>query len=555
MRHSREACPRENGERESRAVNKADSVTFVPSEIYWIPASAGMTKLTYRNDEVDISKCQQNLDFEGRPGGNVVVMLERQVRAALREHGLAGKRLLVAVSGGPDSLALLHALWRLRDEYGLTLCGAHLNHRLRGAESDADAEFAADAFERLGTPYTVDGADVAAYRRRHRLSLEDAARRVRYAFLTDAAAKHGADAIALGHTADDQAETALMHIIRGSGLDGLRGMQALDGRTIGGRRVALFRPMLDVSRAETEGYCDALGLTPRMDASNSSPEFLRNRIRMELVPLLEKLNPSVRDALMRLARNATQDSDYIREHVDAVWRDVARLGEDGVVRLDAVALGGEHAAIRGRVLRRAIEAAGGEVTQRHILDMMALLGGAPGKRLHLSGGIGFVTGYGEAYVGSAAAVEDALMPLPALRGESFVHVPGEARVGGWHIRISLETDIDGQGLGDFSPLPSPPLLGEGMSVSEMLDADCVGDGLWVRGRLPGDRFQPLGMERSKSLREFMIDARIPRRWRDGLPLVASEWGIVCVPGWRIAHWARVTEATRRRLRLSVSYFG
>ena len=482
--------------------------------------------------------------------------LEGRVAAAISGHGLGGKRLLVAVSGGPDSLALLHALWRLRGEYGLQLVGAHLNHRLRGAESDADAEFAGDTFERLGIPFTVDGADVAGYRRRHRLSLEDAARRVRYSFLADVAAEHGADAIALGHTADDQAETVLMHIIRGSGLDGLRGMQARDRRTIGGRRVALFRPMLDVSRAQTEAYCRALGLTPRIDPSNSSPEFLRNRIRMELVPLLESLNPSVKDALMRLSRNATQDSEYIRERADAVWRVVARTVESGVVRLDAVALGGEHAAIRGRVLRRAIESAGGEVTQRHILDMMALLGGAPGKRLHLSGGLGFVTGYGEAYVGRADAVEDALMTLPALRGEHTLAVPGETRVEGWRASISVESESNMLYKHDLlrdSPLPNLPPGGEGTIASEVVDRDCVSGNLWVRGRLPGDRFQPLGMEGWKSLREFMIDARIPRGWRDGLPLIVSERGIVCVPGWRIAHWARVTGETRRVMRMELSY--
>ena len=452
------------------------------------------------------------------------------------------------MSGGPDSLALLHALWRLRGEYGLTLFGAHLNHLLRGAESDADAEFAGDTFERLGVPFTVDGADVAGYRRRHRLSLEDAARRLRYSFLGDVAAKYGADAVALGHTADDQAETVLMHIVRGSGLDGLRGMRALDGRMIGGRRVALFRPMLDVSRAETEAYCRALSLTPRIDPSNSSPEFLRNRIRMELVPLLESLNPSVKDALMRLSRNATQDGEYIRERADAVWHEVARQGGDGVVRLDAIALGGEHAAIRGHVLRQAIEAVGGEVTQRHILDMMALLGGAPGKRLHLSGGLGFVTGYGEAYVGRMDAVEDALMTLPPIRGEHALAVPGETRVGGWRIF----TNIDGQD-GQDELEQRRPVNPSKFNFSETLDMDCVGEGLWVRGRLPGDRFQPLGMEGWKSLREFMIDARIPRGWRDGLPLIVSERGIVCVPGWRIAHWARVTGETRRVMRVELSY--
>ena len=480
--------------------------------------------------------------------------LERRVGAALGEQDLAGKRLLVAASGGPDSLALLHALWRLRGEYGLALCGAHLNHRLRGADSDADAEFAAGVFSELGIPYTVDSADVAEYRSRHKLSLEDAARRVRYAFLADAAVKHDADAIALGHTADDQAETVLMHIIRGSGLDGLRGMQTLDGRMIGGRRVALFRPMLDLSRVQTWAYCDALGLTPRIDTSNSSPEFLRNRIRMELLPLLERFNPSARDALTRLARNATQDSDYLRARAAELWDDVTRddatqAEGGGALRLDTTALCKAHAALQSRILRRAVETAGGEATQRHILDMMALIGGAPGKTLHLSGGLTFVTGYGEAHIGSAAAVEDALSPLPTLRGEFSVPVPGEARVGNWHIAV---TSIDIQDGRDELELENPVHPSK-FNFSEMLDANCVGDGLRVRGRLPGDRFQPLGMERAKSLREFMIDARIPRRWRDGLPLVVSERGIVCVPGWRIAHWARVTETTRRLLRLELSY--
>ena len=482
------------------------------------------------------------------------VLLGR-VGAALREHELAGKRLLVAVSGGPDSLALLHALYRLRGEHDLTLCGAHLNHKLRGAESDADAEFAGDTFERLGIPFTVDGVDVAAYRRRRKLSLEDAARRVRYSFLADAAAKHGADAIALGHTADDQAETALMHIIRGSGLDGLRGMQALDRRTIGGRQVALFRPLLDVRRADTEAYCRALCLTPRIDPSNSSPEFLRNRIRMELVPLLEQMNPSVSDALIRLTRNATQDSEYIREHADAVWREVARQVGGGVVRLDTAALRNLHSAIKSRVLRRTVETAGGEVTQRHLLDMMALLGRAPGKTLHLSDGLTFVSGYGEAYIGSADAVEGALAPMPAICGKSAVPVPGEIRVGGWRVKTAVMTDVDGLKSGDFHRRANPTPDVEGLVVTEMLDMDCVGEGLHVRGRLPRDRFQPLGMEGSKSLREFMIDARIPRRWRDGLPLAVSERGIVCVPGWRIAQWARVTDATRCVLRLDMVYEG
>ena len=477
------------------------------------------------------------------------------VASVLRKHELQGKRLLVAVSGGPDSLALLHALWQLRDEHKLRLYGAHLNHGLRGAESDADAEFTEDTFRRLDIPFTLESADVAAYRARHKLSLEDAARQVRYAFLAEVATEHAADVIALGHTADDQAETVLMHIIRGSGLDGLRGMQTLDTRRIADRPATLFRPLLGSRRSKTQAYCRALGLSPRIDTSNQSPEFLRNRIRMELVPLLEQTNPSIHTALLRLAANATQDSDYIRAKADEVWNQVAHVHSDGAVRLDTRALRNHHAALQSHTLRRAIEVAGGELTQQHVLDIMALIGGAPGKTLNLSNGLTFVTGYDEAHIGRAAAVAALLSPLPALRGEHPLAVPGQTQVGGWQVRVSIETDIYKRDSKSFPKTVQDErsMRQRRFRVSELLDADCVGEALRLRARQLGDRFQPLGMEQSKSLRAFMIDTRVPRQWRDGLPLVVSERGIVCVPGWRIAHWARVTDSTKRILRLSLSY--
>ena len=484
--------------------------------------------------------------------------LERRVSGDLGEYGLAGRKLLVAVSGGPDSMALLHALWRLGDEHRLTLYGAHLNHLLRGEESDADAKFVADTFRRLGIDYTLDSADVAEYRRRHRLSLEDAARRVRYAFLADAASRHDADAISLGHTADDQAETVLMHIIRGSGLDGLRGMQSLDRRQVSGKSVTLFRPLLNSSRAETQAYCDALELQPRIDVSNSSPEFLRNRIRLELVPLLEQLNPSIQPALIRLAKNATQDSEFIRERSDDVWRDVTQLrrSADGeALILDTLRLVEEHPALQSAVLRRGVGVVGGEAMQRHVLDMMRLMGGAPGKTLDLPGSLIFATDYGTALIGSADAVGAMFSTLPTLEGEYAVAVPGETDAGAWLVHASVQHYVDGSAVTDTYRRDSDSRSGHpGKSTTgDAMDMDSVGGSLRIRGRRPGDRFQPLGMEQSKSLREFMIDARIPRRWRDGLPLLVSERGIMCVPGWRIAHWARVTDETRRVLHLSVTY--
>lgn len=479
------------------------------------------------------------------PDSAALLPLRQALAAALTACDMRGKTLLVAVSGGGDSLALLYALHQAQAEFDLRLCGAHLNHTLRGDESDADAAFVADAFRRLDIPYTCERADIAAYRRAHRLSMEDAARRVRYAFLADAAAHHAAHAVAVAHTADDQAETLLMNIIRGSGLDGLRGMQPLDCLAIDAADLTLFRPLLGVTRAQTYAYCAALGLQPRQDASNLSLEHTRNRIRLELMPILERFNPAARDALLRLARNAVEDADYIRAQTNAVWQNVAHQSEasEGVIALNTQALARQHPAIQNRILRRAVQAVKGSaegITRRHILDMRRLIDGPAGRTLHLPDCILFAIGYDEAYIGDGASVTDALSPLPPICGEHTLAVPGETRIPGWRINASVCNAVDVDACGAIADMDA---------FSETLDLDSVGAALHLRGRRPGDRFQPLGMAHSKKLQDFMVDERIPRRWRDGVPLLVSRNGIACVAGWRIAHWARVTDETKRRLHL------
>ena len=478
------------------------------------------------------------------PDSAAFLPLRQTLAVALTDCDIRGKTLLVAVSGGGDSLALLYALHQAQAEFDLRLCGAHLNHTLRGDESDADAAFVAAAFRRLDIPYTLQRADIAAYRRAHRLSLEDAARRVRYAFLADAAARHAAHAVAIAHTADDQAETLLMNIIRGSGLDGLRGMQPLDRLAIDAANLTLFRPLLGVTRAQTYAYCAALGLQPRQDASNLSLEHTRNRIRLELMPMLERFNPAARDALLRLASNAAEDADYIRAQTNAVWQDVARQSDasEAVIALSTQALARQHPAVQSRILRRAVQAVKGSadgVARRHILDMRRLIAGPAGRTLHLPDSILFAIGYGEAHIGSGAAATDALSPLPAICGEHPLAVPGETRIPGWRISASVCDVPAARGA-----------IADAAGFSETLDLDSVGAALHLRARRPGDRFQPLGMAQSKKLQDFMVDERIPRRWRDGVPLLVSRNGIACVAGWRIAHWARVTDATKCRLHLN-----
>ena len=479
-------------------------------------------------------------------GDSVVDRVHREVEAALRGPAASASALVVAVSGGPDSMALLHALLHLRGRLGLSLRGAHLDHGLRGDAGAADAAFVADVFDAAGMPCDVEKADVAAYRTAHRLSLEQAAREVRYAFLARVYREHGADAVALGHTADDQAETILMHVVRGSGLTGLRGMEASSSRRVEGTEVRFVRPLLGITRADTEAYCRALGLRPRMDESNRSPQFTRNRIRTELLPLLEELNPSVRDALLRLSTAATRELSYLDSEAEKVWEDAADVREDRVA-LERRAVGGLPEALRTHLLRRAIGAVKGDlegVHMRHVDDMTRLLGGPAGRAIDLPGGLRFHVGYDEAIVARADAD---LCPLPRLEGEHPLAVPGETSAGNWTVDARLVDNPGADALRDAGD-------GRGEAFEKpvaRLSPRAISGGLVLRARRPGDRFHPLGAPGSKKLKDFMVDAKVPAAWRDRVPLLVTPRGIAWVAGWRIAESCRATPGDRQVLEISL----
>ena len=466
---------------------------------------------------------------------SVVDRVHREVEAALRGPAAGASSLVVAVSGGPDSMALLHALLHLRGPLGLSLRGAHLDHGLRGDAGAADAAFVAGTFDDAGAPCVVETADVGAYRAAHRLSPEQAAREVRYAFLARVYREHGADAVALGHTANDQVETILMHILRGSGLTGLRGMAASSARPVDGAPVRFARPLLGVPRADTEAYCDAIGLRPRTDESNRSPEFTRNRIRTELLPLLEELNPTVRDALLRLSAAAARELAWLDAEADQVWADAAEVRDDSVV-LDRRAVGQLPAALGTHLLRRAVGAVKGDlegVHMRHVDDMTRLLGGPAGRAIDLPGDLRFHVGYDDAVVARADAD---LCPLPHLEGEHPLAIPGETRAGGWLVSARLVDRPSDHAL---------RLSGEGRgkafhSPVARLSPGALDGRLALRTRRPGDRFHPLGAPGSKKLKDFMGDAKVPAAWRDRVPLLVAPRGIAWVAGYRIAEWCRVT---------------
>jgi len=423
------------------------------------------------------------------------------------------KILLVGVSGGPDSVCLLNILDQLKESLGVSLHACHLNHMLRGASSDADARYVSTLAQRLGIAATVERRDVKAYQREHRLSIEEAAREVRYDFFAQLAESIGARRIALGHTRDDQVETILMHLVRGTGLAGLRGMGPIttwQGRK--GNALLVVRPLLEVAREETEAYCSAYALKPRTDFSNFSPAFLRNRLRYHLIPLLQSYNRNVSAALLRTARAAADELSYLEQGVSQVWEGVVKEQPNGLL-LDIEALRSLHPALQRHLLRRVLGEILGDLTDIqsvHIEKMMEAVSKPAGKRISLPRGLLFHVGYNTCLVTKGAYDT---CPFPTLEGEHRLNVPGDTSLPGWRVRASV-TQPGGKADG----------------FRACLD------------------FEEAGSE-PKKLQDFMVDAKIPRAWRDSVPLVCSPKGIMWVVGWRIAEGVKVKDSTKRVLYL------
>jgi tRNA(Ile)-lysidine synthase len=468
--------------------------------------------------------------------------LESKVRHFIREHRLLSrhKRLLVAVSGGADSVCLLHILVKLQDELNLQLHVAHLNHQLRRG-SAADARYVGQLARQLKVPVTIEKRDVKAYRARHHLSLEEAAREVRYGFLAEVAKSIGTDRVAVGHTRDDHIETVLMHLVRGTGTRGLRGLQAISQWRYEGGVLTIIRPILELSRQDTAEYCRAYQLLPRLDATNLSLLPLRNRIRLQLLPQLRSYNPRVDEALLRTAQTAGDELAFLDRESARLWRKVVRREGDTLIidRREFLKL---PLALRRHLLRTAMEELLGDlrdIETRHIEEIMAVVGKPAGKRLDLPRGLTLAIDYDRYLLGPDPA---ALSPFPALEKGFPLKIPGETIAPGWRITATVVTSSRAQKQVDSN-------------LAACFDLDKVGQKLVVRSRRRGDRFQPLGMAEPKKLGEFMVDAKISRYWRERVPIVCSPEQIVWVVGGRIDDRGKVTEDTKRVLCLDFKPVG
>ena len=463
--------------------------------------------------------------------------LEKRASSFIREYGLlsGGEKVLAAVSGGPDSVCMLHVLNNLRETLDIQLHIAHLDHGLRGDESAADAGWVEGLAGSLGIPATIEKKDVAQWREKGKTSLEEAAREVRYRFLENVARRVGAKRVAVGHTRDDQVETTLMHLLRGSGIQGLRGLKAAAPIPYGAGEdgIWVIRPLLEVTRQETGAYCTAHNLQPRTDTSNEQVRFLRNRIRLELIPLLRQYNADIDGALVRLADLAGEDADFMDEQAAALCG--AAVSSEGCLTcLDSGKLRGLPLALQRRVFRTVLEQSYGslrDIEAVHVDSLVKLLFSNTGRSVNLPGGMVVANERNRMVI---TAQGSAACPWPVLDRDYVLNVPGETALPGWRVSATIMEEN---------------FFKEDDIFSASFDLARVGRQLTVKGRGAGDRFHPLGMAHSRKLQDFMVDSAIPRSWRDSVPIVWSPAQVVWVVGWRIDDRVKVTTATQGVLRL------
>ena len=481
-----------------------------------------------------------------------------KVRQAIDRHGLlaGGGTVVVGVSGGPDSLCLLHVLNRLREVYGIELHIAHLDHRIRGVEAKEDAAFVARLAGEWGLPATVEARDVPQLARESKLAIEEAARQARYSFLAQVALAVGAKRIAVGHHADDQTETIVMHWLRGAGLAGLRGM--LPQTDLGGMRLEaawpdhpplnlqLIRPLLDTSRAEIIAYCREHGLKPRFDRSNLDTTYYRNRLRHELIPYLESYNPNIREVLRRSAQIINDDYSFLQAELERVWPAVVSSESGEAITFDlerwrALPTSQQRSTLREAVhrLRRSLR----NINWIHTENALSALTAKPaGTQVTLPQGLMLSIGYRDFTVADEGFVPQVDWPL--LLVESLaVAVPGVTELpdSGWRLEAAIiaRGEFRQDHLDNLNPWQA------------FLDYERTGPEFVLRQRRSGDRFQPLGLGgHEKTLHVFMIDHKIPRRLRGFVPIVASPRHIVWVAGWRIDERAKITAETERVLHLA-----
>jgi tRNA(Ile)-lysidine synthase len=474
-------------------------------------------------------------------------MFDEMISFLNDECGLVpGEPILVGVSGGPDSLCLLDLLVRAQKDVFV----AHFNHQLR-SESDDEAEYVKTQAARYGLPFLCETQDVKVFAKENGFSIEEAARKLRYHFLFSQARKWEVPVIAVAHNADDQVETVLMHFLRGAGLSGLKGMTPVTQLPEFDPKIRLIRPLLHTWRKEIDSYCREFDLDPVQDPSNLDQTYFRNHLRHALIPEMETYQTGFKQTLLRSIASLAGDYKLINEVVDHFWKQsILEIGS-GYLAFNFEALRSADEALLRNLIRRAavrlnpgirdVNFDGVQRIVRHIQNPAEQQG-----RIDLTDGI-IVSKEGDHFYFANQNAELPVFHWPQVRGRIDMLTGSQMQLeGGWYFQIVKMEEIPDM---DAIKMNSDPF-------QAWLDADRIGQDLFVRNRKDGDRFQPLGMSNgSLKVSDLFINEKLPNRARRDWPLICMGNEILWIPGFRSAHPYRITHLTRRILYLKLSRSG
>lgn len=456
--------------------------------------------------------------------------MEEKVLTAIKEYELIEENdnIVVGVSGGPDSMALLYCLLEARKTIPFNIHVAHVNHGVRGEEARRDQLFVEKKCKELGLPFYTRNVNMNEYAKEKGITSEEAGRELRYGFFREILKDLGKGKIAVAHNMNDQAETILMRIMRGTGPDGLKGMEYKSNDII--------RPILGIDRKEIEEYIVKKGIETVLDKTNLEPIYSRNKIRLELIPYIEKnFNPNIVNTLWRMSRIFSLDLNFLEKYTKIKFNNMLKRYDKNSIILHGGKFLEEHRSIQQRILRNAILEINNSlqgITETQISSAVDILKNfQTGKKFHFSNDIVLRTNYDEIIIEKSKESDKITYSYD-------IDVPGAISLdNGYYFETKIIIKDDN-------------FVMEKAKNVRYFDFDKVKGNLKIRNRREGDRFVPFGMRGSKKLKDYFIDEKVPRDLRDRIPLVVDDENILWVVGYRTNDLYKVTDATKRILLIS-----
>lgn len=458
-------------------------------------------------------------------------MIVDRVRSTINKYSLLekGDKVVLGLSGGPDSVCLLHILKQLESEYNISIYAAHLNHQIRGIEAQKDVMYISQLCDSLGVKFFVKSINVPKYCEENGLSIEEGARKLRYEMFYEIKQKTKSNKIAIGHNLNDQAETILMRMMRGTGLQGLKGIDYKRDDTI-------IRPILDIERSSIEAYCEQHNLNPRIDSTNLENIYTRNKIRLDLIPYMqENFNNNIVESICRMGNNLKLDSDYIEQEGINKFKEVSKSQYDGKVEIALDKYINLHKAIKTRIIRNSIKYILGDtnfVDQKHIEDILELEDDNKiNKKLVLPRGL-FVYRNNESilFTNKEITYEEI---------EYSYRLPKDGVIKIKELGVFVETKTIS--IERFKSMKVD-------KSSKVFDLDKFKGGIIVRNRESGDKIKLAGG--SKKLKNLFIDLKIPREERCKVPVVVDENEVVCVGNYKMSENYKIDANTKEVLKIT-----